>query len=102
MIKIDNSSLTASNFKSEKLKLVFYEPDLVIILAFWQFRVIKKKLIRTFKKDSPQTYLDWDLNNHTGVPIASGIYLIHIDIPDIGEKVIKFLGGSRQVDLQNL
>ena len=34
MIKIDNSSLTASNFKSEKLKLVFYEPDLVIILAF--------------------------------------------------------------------
>jgi hypothetical protein len=63
---------------------------------------VNGKLIRTFKKDSPQTYLDWDLNNHTGVPIASGIYLIHIDIPDIGEKVIKFLGGSRQVDLQNL
>ena len=63
---------------------------------------VNGKLIRTFKKDSPQTYLDWDLNNHTGVPIASGIYLIHVDIPDIGEKVIKFLGGSRQVDLQNL
>jgi hypothetical protein len=63
---------------------------------------VNGKLIRTFKKDSPQTYLDWDLNNHSGIPIASGIYLIHVDIPDIGEKVIKFLGGSRQVDLQNL
>ena len=46
--------------------------------------------------------LDWDLNNHVGVPIASGIYLIHIEIPEVGERVLKFLGGVRQVDLQNL
>lgn len=63
---------------------------------------VNGKLIRTFKKDSPQTYLDWDLNNHTGVPIASGIYLIHVDIPGVGEKIVKFLGGVRQIDLHGI
>ena len=63
---------------------------------------VNGKLVRQFEKDSPQTYLDWDLNNHAGVPIASGIYLIHVDVPEIGERVLKFLGGVRQVDLQNL
>jgi len=63
---------------------------------------VNGKLIRTFKKDSPQTFLDWDLNNSKSIPVAGGIYLIHIYIPDVGEKVLKFFGGMRQVDLQNL
>ncbi len=60
------------------------------------------KLIRTFKKDSPITSIDWDLNNHKGIPIAGGVYIIHIDVPDIGEKIVKFFGGIRQVDLQGI
>lgn len=58
-------------------------------------------LVRQFTKDSPITSLDWDLNNHKGIPIASGLYLIHIDAPGIGEKVIKWFGAVRQVDLQS-
>lgn len=60
------------------------------------------KLIRTFKKDSPITSLDWDLNNHKGIPVASGVYLIHVDVPDVGEVVVKFFGGIRQLDLQGI
>ena len=60
------------------------------------------KLVRTFKKDSPRTSLDWDLNNFKGIPIAGGIYLIHVDVPDIGEVIIKFFGGMRQIDLQGI
>ena len=63
---------------------------------------VNGKLVRQFEKDSPQTYLDWDLNNHAGVPIASGIYLIHVDVPDVGERVLKFLGGVRQLDLHGI
>lgn len=63
---------------------------------------VNGKLIRTFKKDSPQTYLDWDLNNHKGIPVASGVYLIHVDVPEIGEVVVKFFGGMRQIDLQGI
>jgi hypothetical protein len=58
-------------------------------------------LVRQFTKDSPITSLDWDLNNHEGIPVASGLYLIHIDAPGIGEKVIKWFGAVRQVDLQS-
>ncbi len=63
---------------------------------------VNGKLVRTFKKDSPITSLDWDLNNHKGIPVAGGVYLIHVDVPDVGEKVIKFFGGMRQVDLQGI
>ena len=60
------------------------------------------KLVRTFKKDSPITSLDWDLTNHKGIPVASGVYLIHVDVPEVGEVILKFFGGVRQVDLQGI
>ena len=46
-------------------------------------------LVRTLEKRGPSQSLDWDLNNDDGLPIASGMYLIHVDT-DFGEKVIKF------------
>ncbi|MCL2510638.1 MAG: hypothetical protein FWF09_01165 [Bacteroidales bacterium] len=42
--------------------------------------------------------LDWDLKNFAGVPIAGGTYLIHVKTPH-GEKVIKWFGVIRTVDL---
>jgi hypothetical protein len=63
---------------------------------------VNGKLIRTFKKDSPITSLDWDLTNFKSIPVAGGVYLIHVDVPGIGERVLKFFGGMRQVDLQGI
>jgi hypothetical protein len=60
------------------------------------------KLVKTFSKDSPVTFIDWLLVNNKGVPIASGVYLIHVDVPGIGERVIKSFVSMRQVDLQGL
>jgi hypothetical protein len=60
------------------------------------------KLIRNIKKDSPQTYQDWDLTNHAGIPVASGIYLIHVEVPNVGERVLKAFIAMRMVDLQNI
>jgi hypothetical protein len=60
------------------------------------------KLVRTFKKDSPITSLDWDLTNQKAIPVASGVYLIHVDVPEVGEVIVKFFGGVRQVDLQGI
>ena len=63
---------------------------------------VNGKLLRTFSKDSPQTFIDWDLKNHVAIPVTSGVYLIHIEVPNIGERVLKFYAGIRSVDLQNL
>ncbi|MDG1330742.1 MAG: T9SS type A sorting domain-containing protein [Crocinitomicaceae bacterium] len=63
---------------------------------------VNGKLVRTFQKDSPVTSVDWDLNNWKAIPVAGGVYLIHVEIPGVGEKVLKFFGGMRQVDLQGI
>ena len=55
-------------------------------------------LIRQYTKDDPQSYLDWDLKNFAGVPVAGGVYIIHVKA-DAGEKVVKWFGGLRPPDL---
>ena len=47
------------------------------------------------------TTYDWDLHNQTGIPIAGGVYLIHVSVPGIGERVIKWFGTMRPVDLNS-
>ena len=58
-------------------------------------------LIRTYEKADPLTYIDWDLKNDANVPIAGGIYIIHIDVPGVGQAVRKWFGVMRPTDLDN-
>jgi hypothetical protein len=58
-------------------------------------------LVRKFRKDNGLTYLDWDLKNQVNVPIAGGVYICHIDVPGVCERVVKWFGVIRPVDLQN-
>ncbi len=47
-------------------------------------------LVRTLDKDDNDPFLRWDLKNHNSLPVASGIYLAHIELPDIGRnRVLK-------------
>jgi hypothetical protein len=46
-----------------------------------------------------QTYLDWDLKNQSNIPIASGVYLIHVKSETLGERIIKWFGVLRPIDL---
>lgn len=32
----------------------------------------------------------WDLKNHRAIPVASGMYIAHIEADEIGEKILKF------------
>ena len=58
-------------------------------------------LVRKFRKDNDLTYLDWDLKNTSNIPIAGGVYICHVDVPGVGEKVLKWFGVMRPIDLQN-
>ena len=60
---------------------------------------VNGKLIKTFKKDNPSTYQDWLLVNHKGIAVSSGVYLIHVEVPGIGDRIIKSFVAMRQVDL---
>lgn len=59
-------------------------------------------LIRQFQKDDPTiTSIDWDLKNFADINIAGGVYLIHVDVPGVGERVLKWFGVLRPIDLDS-
>ncbi len=74
-------------------------------------------LIRKFVKGEPSTNhtpkglsdpaswhnesLDWDLKNTATIPISSGIYIFHVEVPGVGEKVVKWFGIMRPIDLDS-
>ena len=62
---------------------------------------INGTMVRRFDKDTETTYLEWDLTNSANIVISSGVYLIHIKAPGIGEKVVKWFGALRPTDLNN-
>lgn len=58
-------------------------------------------LVKTFKKDDDSiTSLAWDMKNEQGIGIASGFYIFHIKAPGIGEKIIKWFGVQKELDLE--
>ncbi|HEY0029616.1 MAG TPA: hypothetical protein VGC65_02570, partial [Bacteroidia bacterium] len=55
-------------------------------------------LIRKYSKDGPKTSWDWDLKNQGGGAIASGMYIVYIKVPEVGEKTLKWFGVLRPGD----
>lgn len=50
-------------------------------------------------KTNSDTSIDWDLKNFKNIPVASGMYLIHVEAPGLGEKTLKWFGMIRPIDL---
>ena len=48
------------------------------------------------------TSLEWDLKNYTGVPVASGVYLIHVKVEGVGTRTLKSFIINRAFDAQRL
>ena len=55
---------------------------------------IDGKFIRQFDIDQSTT-LEWDLKNNTGSPIASGMYLIHVEVKGAGIKTLKLINNGQ-------
>ena len=113
---VPNPYYAYSNYENNQLdnriKIVNLPPKCVISIY-----TTSGTLIRQIKRDAgggvgynnsagavyPEVNLessvDWDLKNSAGVPIASGIYLIHVTVDGIGERTIKWFGVIRPIDL---
>ncbi|MDX1665819.1 MAG: T9SS type A sorting domain-containing protein, partial [Saprospiraceae bacterium] len=46
--------------------------------------------------------LEWDLKNSKGIPISSGVYLIHVEAESLGSRTIKWFGVNRKFDPSGL
>ena len=63
-------------------------------------------LVRALRKDDDTQFLNWDLNNQNGLPVASGIYFVHMQLEDaagndLGEKTLKLVIIQEQQYLDN-
>lgn len=48
------------------------------------------QLIRTIVKDDSSPFTTWSLSNEADLPVASGLYIVHIDMPELGTtKILK-------------
>jgi len=57
-------------------------------------------LIRVLTKTDPSvSYVDWDIRNAIGLPIASGMYIMDVKADGIGEVVLKWFGAQRPLDI---
>jgi hypothetical protein len=42
------------------------------------------------EKDDASQFLRWDLRNKDNFPVASGMYIVHVDMPEINAtKILK-------------
>lgn len=77
-----------------KVKIVNLPEECVISIY-----TLSGSLIRRFEKGDESTYVEWDLKNFKNIPISSGLYIIHIKADGIGERVIKWFGTMRPIQL---
>jgi hypothetical protein len=56
-------------------------------------------LVRTLSKSDATPYIDWDIRNSVGLPVASGMYLMHVNAEGIGETVLRWFGAVRPLDV---
>ncbi|MCB2205467.1 T9SS type A sorting domain-containing protein [bacterium] len=58
--------------------------------ANFRIYTVSGSLVASFEKDDGSQLANWDLQNDNGLPVASGMYIIHIEMPDLNtEKVLK-------------
>ena len=79
-----------------RVKFVNLPPECKI-----QIFTINGTLVQVLEKDNPNTFLEWDLQNEKFIPIAGGMYLIHVQSPGLGERVLKFFAATKPADLRN-
>jgi hypothetical protein len=48
--------------------------------------------VRKIEKNSTSQLQQWDLHNEANLPVASGMYIVYVDMPDLGkQKVLKLM-----------
>jgi len=69
-------------------------PDQATIRVF----AVNGSLVTTLRKNSSSAHFPWDLTTDDGLPVASGMYIIHVET-EFGDKVLKLGVVKKRVQL---
>ena len=70
-------------------------PDVATLRIF----TVNGSLVRRINKDGPSRSIDWDLTTENNLPVASGMYFVHVEVPGVGDRVLKVGVINRQTDV---
>lgn len=59
-------------------------------------------LVRTINKEDNSQFTRWDLTNNNNYPVASGIYVVHVDMPELGRSKILKLAIVQEEQILNV
>ncbi len=66
--------------------------SILLMLALW----LTGATTATAKEPDQKKYgtnglqhVNWDLRNHAGYPVGSGVYLVHVEVPGVGTIIRK-------------
>jgi len=89
---VPNPYLNQSAYESNQFDRILRFVNLPAADAKVRIFNLAGELVRTLEKtDAQSSYLNWDLENDYGIPIASGVYIYHVDAPGIGTKTAKLV-----------
>lgn len=46
-------------------------------------------LVKTLQKEGNSRSFDWNLETENDLPVASGMYFVHVDVENVGERILK-------------
>jgi len=82
-----NSSSNAFGFENDEPFITFSNlPEEVDIKIY----SLSGNLIKSLSKSDLTASLRWDLKNESNMRIASGMYIAIVNVPNIGQKILKF------------
>jgi hypothetical protein len=103
---VPNPYFAASTYELDQIQNLVKITN-VPVNAYITIYTVDGTVVRKLRGPSSMTtngilpYVEWDLKNHKGLPISGGMYLIHVKADGIGERLIKWFGALRPVDLNS-
>jgi hypothetical protein len=97
---VPNPYYAYSSYESDRLDTRVRITNLPPVCTISIF-TLNGDLVQVINKNSVATYADWNLQNQYNIPIASGMYLIHVEVPNVGQVTLKWFGVMRPTDLNS-
>ena len=96
---VPNPYMASSSYESGNLSRVVRFTNLPPEAATIQIYTVSGTLVKTLSKEGPSRSLDWDLTTQNNLAVASGMYLIRVNIDGVGDRVLKFGVVNRQTQI---
>jgi hypothetical protein len=86
---VPNPYLGSSSYETGNLSRVIRFTNLPEQVATIRIFTVSGSLVQTLRKEGSNRSLDWNLETSNNLPVASGMYLVHVDIEGVGERTLK-------------